>query len=1275
MIECLGQLFTLGCALDWKKVTPGGGKFTKIPTYPWQKERYWNESLESKQDRLGLSGHIFLNQRSPSPPPTWIVEINDQYFPYLKDHRVHGEIVFPGAAYIEAGLALHKYLTDHLPAVIADINLHNILLIEPDKVQLLASTFDDEDKQFRIYSRIKDEKSEWRLHASGRLVTDVAVHVNNPEDLATLVGRFDQDYSCAEMYRMLSNRKLDYGPNFQNARQLWISDKEFLVHIITNEQPSHADSGYLIHPVILDTALHSLLSLVKGDTTFVPVSIERIILSMPGSSPCYCHGILTSQTSTTLSADFYFYDEAGVLFAEIKKCFSRIIDYSDETLAGIYENCIYEPTWVGIHNPDLDKDISQCLVFSDGSPTAGSLTRDLENKNIPYYKIEQGEKYNKLTSRNFEINDGIEIEYSKLITGIDFKSISHVIYLWSISNTGDVVNADTITGISMKLLYLVKALATVGKEIKLVIVTRGSQVVTAKEMNISICSSPLWGLGPLISNEYSNINYRLIDIDPDNEPSDISTILFNDASDLAIRSDKTYIKRIINSALADESTVLNRANTSTDIPVEIKQINPGNVDSLAYYRTERLVPFEDEVEIRVNYAGINFKDVLKIYNSISEKATDNTYFGKSTGMEITGTVVQTGSRVKDLQVGDEVIAAAVGGFRSYVIVPAHFVWPKPKNIDAEQSLFHIAFATAYHALVDTARLQQNDSILIHSATGALGLYAVQIAQSIGAEIYATAGSEEKRNYLKSLGIKYVMDSRSLSFADEIQAINSGSGIDVVLSALSGEMSRQSFNLLAPYGRYLEVGKTDIVNNISLPLRAFNQNLSFSSIDFDRMHLERPQEVDRLVKIAIKGFESGQYKPLPVTEFRASEIANAFRFMAQSKHIGKVVVKFDNQVVEAIINEDYNPVYKPDGTYLIIGGTSGFGLEVAKWVGSKNIGRVVIISRRGQASPECQQVIKFLHERGVTASAFAVDVTDNSSVTSLISQIRKDGPALRGIFNSAMVLDDAFIKDMNFERFNKVLAPKVTGTMNLYSCTKDLDLDFFVSFSSISSLIGNSGQANYVAANSFLDEFSHAARMKGFPAISINWGVLAEAGVVSRNKDLNKILLQEGIRGLTNLEALMALDSIIAEGKPQTGVFKTDWSQWGRMNPQAAKSSRFSLLIHTNTGIEEINIAAKALETLDKIQDKPAADQIESINGYLRQGMSKILKITPEKIKPDQNLNKLGIDSLMLVELSLAIREEFGVDISAMELFKYTTLRQLTEEIIRRLFALKENQIY
>jgi acyl transferase domain-containing protein/NADPH:quinone reductase-like Zn-dependent oxidoreductase/NAD(P)-dependent dehydrogenase (short-subunit alcohol dehydrogenase family)/acyl carrier protein len=1271
MLVSLGQLYASGFTPNWQALIPPHGRLVSLPNYPWQRERYWLESEESIQDRLGQEGNVFLNTPMPSPVPMWTVEINDQFFPYLNDHRVNGEIVFPGAGYVEAGLAVFDRVFESQPLTLADVALRNMLLVEPGKVQILATTYDESNKYFHIYSRNKEAGSEWRLNASGRLIPDAHVMRIPDIDVPAFSKTFTAESASDALYDMLARRRLEYGPCFQNTKRLWRSEDQFLAWICAEHQSTREPGEYLLHPIILDAALHSLLVLVPGNVPFVPVSMERIVLFNRSSNPCYCHGILTNITSATLTADFYFYDEQGAAFAEVKNCFSRALGYLRDERDDAMGNYFYAPAWV--EKPDIqsDTDIRMCLLFSDGSPSADAVETDLTRKNMDFYKVSAGVKFDKVSSHHYAIDADTESDYVALLRDVNHGSLTHVVYLWPLPADQDETRVDGVCALIMRLLYLVRALAGLNKEIILIIITRGAQVVSADQKGVNLSTSPLWGLGPLISNEYPNIRYRLIDVDPDRESEPIAGYLFNNASDLAVRDRRQYIKQIEKLPYIDESETATGEPVSTEHPVMMEQLKPGRVESIGYRLADRAPPGDMEVEIKIEFTGLNFKDVLKIYNSIPEKVMEQTYFGTAAGMEIAGKIVRIGSGVGNFSVGDEVIAGAKDCFRSYATVPVKFVWKKPKSLKPEESLFYITFATAYHALVDTAKLHAGESVLIHSAAGALGLAAVQIAQWIGADIFATASTEEKRQYLLALGIKHVMNSRTISFTDEIRSSTRGRGIDVVINALPGEMLRQSLNALAPYGRFIEVGKSDIAANSGLPMAAFNRNLSFSSVDFDRMHLDRPDEVDRLVRLVVQGFDAGYFKPFPVKVFRAAEVADAFRYMAQARHIGKIVVKYDSETVNPRIEKNKN-IYKRDGAYLIAGGTSGFGLEVAKRLSEKSVGRIILISRKGAATPECTEALGSIRDKGVSIEAHAVDITNANSTAAFIARLKQATPPLRGIINSAMVLDDAYVKDLDVQRLRDVLAPKVAGTMNLYHCTKDLALDFFVSFSSISSWVGNPGQANYVAANGFLDEFAHAARLKSFPAITINWGALAESGVVARNNDLNKFLEQEGITGLTNEEALAAMDWILTENKPQVGVFKIDWKQWGKMHPQGVNSSRFQASIKAAGEIQPPGTAAQSLAVITILKEMPEAERLVYIAEVLRRGMAKILKLSMEKIKLDQNLNKLGIDSLMLLELSLAIRDEFGVDITAMELFKQTSIQQLANEIRMRLALIETN---
>jgi len=799
--------------------------------------------------------------------------------------------------------------------------------------------------------------------------------------------------------------------------------------------------------------------------------------------------------------------------------------------------------------------------------------------------------------------------------------------------------------------------------------------VSTNDIAVDLNISPLWGLGQLIENEHPNVHCRLIDLDPTGQIDHVGNwfdlIMHNAAKDLAFRASGVFARTLKRLIVNNDDSRPTTERITTEQSVALSLLKPGQLDSLVYRKTKRSLPLPGELEIKVHYTALNFKDVLKVYGTLSEKVTDGTYFKEKIGMEIAGVVTHVGRGIESFQIGDEVVAAISGGFRSYATLPITYIVHKPKSLALDSLFIHITYLTAYLGLIKIARLQPGESVLIHSATGGLGLAAVQIAQWVGAEIFTTAGTETKREYLRTLGITHVMDSRTFDFADEIREITSGRGVNVILNSLSGDALNLSFNLLAPYGRFIEVGKTDIIENKGLPMASFNRNTSFAAIDLDRMYLENPDVIQQLILEVSTAFEKGYLTAIPTKIFPVNETADAFRYMAQAKHIGKVIVKFVGENVDIISDSEDRSIYDPDGTYLITGGTSGFGLEVARWFADKGVGRLVLMSRRGVVSAEAQQTITSLLDKGVSIETPTVDVADYDAVANLIKHIEQEGPPLRGIIHGATVYDDAFIKDIDVKLFAKVMRPKVEGALNLYRCTKDLDIKFFVLFSSISSIVGNRGQANYIAANSFLDEFANFARAHGIPAITINWGALAESGMIARNQKIANLMEQGGISGLLNRDALHAMDYVLKLDQAQIGIFDVDWERWGKMNVRAAQSIRFRELV--NDATQDVDrTQTKLNQQAEELATMPEAERQPYVEAILCEGLAKILKLTPNKISISQDLNSLGIDSLMVIELTLAIQAEFGVEITAMELLKQPTIAELAEKIITKLFERLDN---
>ena len=377
--------------------------------------------------------------------------------------------------------------------------------------------------------------------------------------------------------------------------------------------------------------------------------------------------------------------------------------------------------------------------------------------------------------------------------------------------------------------------------------------------------------------------------------------------------------------------------------------------------TDRREPGPGEVEIRVRAVGLNFRDVLIAMDLIPPLYQDSL----DVGFECVGEIVAVGAGVEGLEVGDGVIAFAPGCLGTYVTADASFVMPKPARLSFEEAAtLPIAFFTAHYALNHLGRLAEGERVLIHAAAGGVGQAAVRIARRAGAEIFATAGSPEKRKFLRSLGVQHVMDSRSLDFADEVMELTDGEGVDVVLNSLAGEFIPKSLSTLRTGGRFLEIGKVDFLQHTRLDLWLLKNNISFFAIDLSEHLLKRPDLSRAILREALQFFEEGSLEPLPFKTFPISQAVDAFRYMAQAKHIGKVVVSLEEDEVPVVPSKK-RPAISPDGTYLVTGGAGGLGLSTAEWLVEQGARHLLLTGRSGAASEAARQAVAKIDGRRST----------------------------------------------------------------------------------------------------------------------------------------------------------------------------------------------------------------------------------------------------------------------------------------------------------------------
>ncbi|NXD84156.1 FAS synthase, partial [Halcyon senegalensis] len=509
----------------------------------------------------------------------------------------------------------------------------------------------------------------------------------------------------------------------------------------------------------------------------------------------------------------------------------------------------------------------------------------------------------------------------------------------------------------------------------------------------------------------------------------------------------------------------------------------------------------------VYYASLNFRDIMLATGKLSPDAIPGNWVSQQCmlGMEFSGRDL-SGKRVMGL--------LPAKGLATVVDCHEKFLWDVPKNWTLEEAAsVPVVYATAYYALVVRGGIKKGESILIHSGSGGVGQAAIAIALSMGCRVFATVGSTEKREYLQArfpqLDANSFASSRDTTFEEHILRVTGGKGVNLVLNSLAEEKLQASLRCLARHGRFLEIGKFDLANNSQLGMSLFLKNVAFHGILLDALFEDRSQEWDVVSDLLKKGIKDGVVKPLKCTVFKKEEVESAFRFMAQGKHIGKVMIKIQEEEKEYALRRS-EPVkisaisrtcFPPTKSYIITGGLGGFGLELAQWLIERGAQKLILTSRSGIRTGYQAKQVREWKALGIEVLVSTSDVGTLEGTQLLIEEALKLGP-VGGVFNLAMVLRDGMIENQTTESFWEVNKPKYSGTLHLDWVTRKKcpDLDYFVVFSSVSCGRGNAGQSNYGFANSTMERICEQRRHDGLPGLAIQWGAIGDVGVLKSVTD-------------------------------------------------------------------------------------------------------------------------------------------------------------------------------
>ncbi|KAI0003422.1 putative polyketide synthase [Xylariaceae sp. FL0662B] len=697
-------------------------------------------------------------------------------------------------------------------------------------------------------------------------------------------------------------------------------------------------------------------------------------------------------------------------------------------------------------------------------------------------------------------------------------------------------------------------------------------------------------------------------------------------------------------------------------------------------------PLQDDwVEIKTEAIGLNMKDLAVATAKFDWDCLST---------EAAGVVIHVGSAVTSLKAGDRVFGFLPGNMGNYMRSPASLISKIPNGESfASAASMSVAYLTAIYSLRHLARLSEGESVLIQSATGGLGMAATRVAQSLGAKIYATVGNDGKRKILiEEFGIPacQIFNSRDSSAVDEIMRATGGDGIEVILSSSAGDSMHEIWRCIAPLGRFIDVGRTDVLGGGKLSLEVFKRNATFSSFDMGLIYRQKPEMIASLMQELTKLWGDGIIKPIDhITTFDISELESAMSFFSKGLHTGKIVITFQKpDTILKIARPADRASFDPHSAYILVGCLGGLGQSLALWMVERGARHLIFISRSGIERPGSAVFIEELVSSGVKTEIIRCSVTDLSALTSAIERVSRK-TLVKGVVHAAMVEGDAFFDKANYSQIHAVLAPKVTGTINLHHATQHLPLDFFLMTSSFIASVGIAAQSAYSAANAFQDAFARFRISHDLPAISLAIGTVLEIGTISGDDGFKQMLQRNGSYGLSETEFLHLLEGAFC----QSPLSSAHESTLSKIDPTSSAqillsfepaslvpyvtSGRINDLVwYNNARFQAVRqsisdrtqartsagsgISGDVLPLSAKLQTASSAEEkTEIAREAVAERLAKLLSVAPDELEVDKPMSRYGLDSLVAAELRNWLIKTFGVDVTLLDLLsKGMSIRNL-----------------
>jgi len=1235
-----------GVAVDWSAMY-ADGQLADPPTITFDRKRHWVDvSLPSTAGSVtggGPAGLPGVHAELPGERVRhhWRGDAGTAALPWLTDHRVHTDETFPGAAYCAVALTVAGAVFDAPAHEVEITRVRFRELLRPTETTELSTTvtvLGTNQAECEIFARGDD--GAWVRHA-----TAVLRHVPAPAraqvtSVATLAEEHPVVYEPESLYENMRSRGIEHGPAFAGITELHLAADGSSVWARV-ELPDATHEPLFLHPALLDVCAQvAAVGLARegGHGLILPAEIQAVRILGDPRAAVYCHAQLTQVDARGATGQARLLDEEGRTVVEIDGL--RLISHDARRDASV-DQWFFETGWRPRLGPtSASTPTGSWLVIGASDGNAQALAELLRTAGA------------RAQTLDIPVGDSpFGPARDSLVEQFATQTVPQTVVVLCTPTANDADPTTDALRRTRRVLAIVQAVAASHvASPRVYVVTQGAQQVEADE-TVNLGQSAVRGLMRVLAYEHPDMRPTHVDADPaDDGLHGVARELLSGGTEdeVVLRDGTCHVAHLIHAPLsnAERSQATKRTVRYGVDGFHLRAGQLGDLGALELVATGRRAPGPGEVEIGVRAAGVNFRDVLTAMGLLPP----NDELEYPIGFECAGLVTAVGAGVTNVRPGDAALAIEFrgGAFGSFITVPSAVVAPMPAGLDyAAAAGLPAVFLTSWYALCHVGRLAAGERVLIHSAAGGTGLAAVAVAQRLGAEVLATAGTEEKRSYLRSLGVDHVMDSRSLDFAEQVRAATAGEGVDVVLNSLSGPAIRAGLETLKPFGRFVELGVRDIIADASLGLSPFRHNITMSTVDLIELQRARPALFATVLQEVLAEFAAGRLSPVPHRTFPLADATTAFRVMAGASHIGKLILTVPETGDTTAVLPDGPPVVHADGSYIITGGLRGVGLATARWLAESGAGHVVLNGRTAP-SQDSEQVIADLRTAGTPITVVLGDIAAPGTAQRLVATATGDGLPLRGVVHAAMVLDDAAITNITDDQLERVWHPKVTGAWRLHEATTSHTLDWFTVYSSMASLLGNPGQGAYAAANSWLDGFAAWRASQGLPTLAVNWGPWGETGVATG-------FASRGYQTIPTDQGTHALKTLLAHGRTRTGVLPGEPDTW--IPVAGRKFSLFRLIL----GDPEQG-AGQRVDSPDvwagiKAIDPSLARRV-ALEAYLVDHIRAVLRLGNTTLDPQTPLQALGFDSLLSIELRARLESDLDIKLASNFVYKHPTVAAL-----------------